>query len=98
MHLQQRFQQTVIRLFNQLIVVALGLLCLPFLFFGLKAQQKNGIGERNVEGRNYLTFVMKELCVANIWFEKKQKKKHTVWVEMKLRLILYWFVKAIESI
>ena len=48
------------------------------------------IGERNVEGRRLLEFCdKKELHVANTWFEKEQRKKHIVWVEMKLRLILY---------
>ena len=37
-----------------------------------------GIGERNVEGKMLLEFCdEKELCVANTWFKKKDKKKVT---------------------
>ena len=38
----------------------------------------NGIGVRNVEGRRLLEFCdEKELCVANTWFRKAEKKKVT---------------------
>lgn len=38
----------------------------------------NGIGERNVEGRMLLEFCdEKELCVANTWFKKGEKRKVT---------------------
>ena len=37
-----------------------------------------GIGKRNAEGRRLLEFcVEKELCVANTWFKKKEKRKVT---------------------
>ena len=53
-----------------------------------------GIGKRNVEGKILDFCDEKELCVANTWFEKEQNKYHTVYVEIKLRLILYWLVKT----
>ena len=38
----------------------------------------NGIGERNAEGRLLLEFCDgKELCVANTWFKKEEKRKVT---------------------
>ena len=38
----------------------------------------NGIGERNVEGKMLLEFCdEKELCVANTWFRKGEKRKVT---------------------
>ena len=38
----------------------------------------NGIGERNVEGKMLLKFCdEKELCVANTWFRKGEKRKVT---------------------
>ena len=38
----------------------------------------NGIGERNVEGKMLLEFCdEKELCVANTWFRKREKRKVT---------------------
>ena len=38
----------------------------------------NGIGKRNLEGRRLLEFCdEKELCVANTWFKKKEKRKIT---------------------
>jgi len=38
----------------------------------------NRFGERNVEGRMLLEFCdEKELCVANTWFRKKEKRKVT---------------------
>ena len=38
----------------------------------------NGIGERNVEGNMLLEFCdEKELCVANTWFRKGEKRKVT---------------------
>ena len=38
----------------------------------------NGIGERNVEGKMLLEFCdEKELCVANTWFKKEEKRKMT---------------------
>ena len=38
----------------------------------------NGIGERNVEGKMLLEFCdEKELCVANTWFRKGEKRKET---------------------
>ena len=37
-----------------------------------------GIGKRNAEGRLFLDFCdQKELCVANTWFKKKDKRKVT---------------------
>ena len=59
-----------------------------------------GIGERNVEERRLIEFCdKKKLCVANTCFEKKEQRKITCnMMEMKLRLILYWLVKTIESI
>ena len=37
-----------------------------------------GIGERNAEGRMLLDFCdQKELCVANTWFKKNDKRKMT---------------------
>ena len=37
-----------------------------------------GIGKRNAEGRLFLNFCdQKELCVANTWFKKKDKRKVT---------------------
>ena len=57
-----------------------------------------GIGKINVKRRLLKFCDEKKLCVANTRFEKKQRKKHTVWVEIKLRLILFWLAKTIESI
>ena len=38
----------------------------------------NGIGEKNVEGRQLLEFCDKrELCVTDTWFNKKEKRKVT---------------------
>ena len=38
----------------------------------------NGIGKRNAEGRRLLEFCdERELCVANTWFYKADKKKIT---------------------
>jgi len=39
----------------------------------------NGIGKRNAEGRMLLEFCdeERELCVANAWFKKKDKRKIT---------------------
>ena len=60
---------------------------------------KHGIGKRNAEETRLLEFCdVKELCVANTWSEKEQKKQPTVWGEMKLRLIFSWLIKTIESI
>ena len=50
------------------------------------------IGKIIVQGRRLLEFCdKKELSVAITWFEKKQRKitYSTVWVKMKLRLILH---------
>ena len=59
----------------------------------------HGIGKRNVEERRLLEcFDEKELCEANTWFEKDQRKIAYSMGEMKLRLILNWFIKTIESI
>ena len=36
----------------------------------------NGVGKRNAEGRRLLEFCdEKELCVANTWFKKTDKRK-----------------------
>ena len=40
----------------------------------------------------------KELCVANTWFEKEQRKIKYSMVEIKLRLILNRLVKTIQNI
>ena len=37
----------------------------------------NGIGERNVEGKMLEFCDEKELCVANTWFRKEEKRKVT---------------------
>ena len=38
----------------------------------------NGVGKRNAEGRRLLEFCdERELCVANTWFKKTDKKKIT---------------------
>ena len=38
----------------------------------------NGIGKRNAEGKRLLEFCdEKELCVANTWFKKTDKRKFT---------------------
>ena len=52
----------------------------------------NGIGEQKLKDRMLLEFCnQKDLCMANIWFKKKEKRKViTVQVVMKLRLILFW--------
>ena len=40
---------------------------------------KNGIGKRNAEGKMLLEFCdKKELCVANTWFKKTDKRKITI--------------------
>ena len=61
---------------------------------------RHGIGKKNVEERRLLKcFDEKELCEANTWFEKKEQRKIAYSMgEMKLRLILNWFIKTIESI
>ena len=48
---------------------------------------------------DYMFCDKNELCTANIYFEKKEQRKiqHSVLVEMKLRLILHWLLKTIES-
>ena len=46
---------------------------------------------------DYSNFVMKKSCRWQTQFQKEQRKIHTVWVETKLRLILYWLVKTIKS-
>ena len=60
----------------------------------------NGIGERNMEGKMLLEFCdEKELCVANTWFRKEEKRKVTYSAgEMSRRLTLYWSAREIESI
>ena len=49
---------------------------------------------------DYSSFVIKRSCAWQIHDlkRKSREKQHTVWVEMKWRLILYWLVKTIESI
>ena len=61
---------------------------------------RHGIGKRNIEERWLLEFFdEKKLCEANTWFEKKEQRKIAYSMgEMKLRLILNWFIKSIESI
>ena len=44
----------------------------------LKVYTGNGIGKRNAEGRTLLEFCdERELCVANTWFYKADKRKIT---------------------
>jgi len=59
----------------------------------------NGVGKRNLKGRRLLEFCdEKGLCVLNTWYRKKEKKKlHSVLVEMRQKLILYWWVKITGS-
>ena len=38
----------------------------------------------------------KELRVSKTLLKRSREKYHTVWVEMKLRLILYWLVITIK--
>ena len=50
----------------------------------------NGVGKRNAEGRRLLEFCdERELCVANTWFKKTDKRKITlVTVDVEQKLIL----------
>ena len=39
---------------------------------------RNGLGQQNLEGRMLLEFCdQRDICVANLWFKKKEKKKVT---------------------
>ena len=51
----------------------------------------NGIGQRNAEGRMLLEFCdERELCVANTWFKKTDKKRLRLNLAiMNLKLILF---------
>ena len=53
---------------------------------------EKGTGERKVEEKMLLEFCdEKELCVANTWFRKGEKRKVTYSAgEMGLRSTLYW--------
>ena len=60
---------------------------------------ENGIAERNVKVKMLEFCDEKELCVADTWFRKQEKKKVTYSAgEMGQRWTLYWWKKETESI